>query len=172
MEELQNIDEWRPVASLDNYYEVSIDGRVRRCIGGAGAQLSIRKQHPNKSGYMTVKACVHGIAKTQMVHRLVAAAFLGEPPFAGAEVNHKDGKKWNNHASNLEWCSSSQNHSHAIRIGLKEKPPVKRKLSVEQVREIRSLRYVVSHGKLAKRFNVSRGTIQAVQERKNWAYVA
>lgn len=36
-------------------------------------------------------------------------------------VNHKDGNKLNNSIDNLEWCTHSDNTSHAYREGLKKK---------------------------------------------------
>ena len=51
------------------------------------------------------------------VHRLVAFAFV--PGFAaGLEVNHLDGDKTNNHASNLAWCTHFENMRHANESGL------------------------------------------------------
>ena len=57
-------------------------------------------------------------SKNCRVHRLVAEAFL--PSVPGKHIiNHKDGDKTNNNLDNLEWCTQSENHLHAHRIGLK-----------------------------------------------------
>jgi hypothetical protein len=57
-------------------------------------------------------------------HRLVAAYFVNRPKVKSTsllEVNHIDGNKSNNHFSNLEWVTRSENLKHAIRTGLKHK---------------------------------------------------
>jgi hypothetical protein len=51
------------------------------------------------------------------LHREVAKAFLPNP-YGLPQVNHKDGDKTNNNASNLEWVTNSQNARHAIDNGL------------------------------------------------------
>lgn len=52
------------------------------------------------------------------VHRLVAMAFV-KGMVSGKEVNHIDGNKRNNAASNLEWVTKSENQLHAYKIGLR-----------------------------------------------------
>lgn len=66
-----------------------------------------------KRGYLYVRTS----NKNLQVHRLVASAFLPNPDNK-PEVNHKDGKKTNNHVSNLEWVTTSENAQHAIKNGL------------------------------------------------------
>jgi hypothetical protein len=44
-------------------------------------------------------------------HRLIAEAFIGKIP-KGKEVNHKDMDKHNNHPSNLEYLTRSENQLH------------------------------------------------------------
>ena len=49
----------------------------------------------------------------QLIHRLVATAFLGQAPSADRVlVNHKDGNKVNNAVENLEWVTHAENVSH------------------------------------------------------------
>ena len=49
-----------------------------------------------------------------LVHRLVAATFLGQPPAADLLVNHMDGDRGSNHAHNLEHSTPSQNRQHGL----------------------------------------------------------
>lgn len=73
-------------------------------------------QHLGPQGYMVLT--VDG--KTTATHRVVASAWLpynddGSSPI----VNHKDGNKLNNHYTNLEWCTYSDNNTHAYTDGLR-----------------------------------------------------
>lgn len=47
------------------------------------------------------------------IHRLVAHAFCEGFSEIRNTVNHIDGNKFNNKASNLEWVSQSENNKHA-----------------------------------------------------------
>lgn len=53
------------------------------------------------------------VSKT--VHRMVASAFVpNDSSDINDVVNHKDGNKMNNHASNLEWTTHAENTNHAL----------------------------------------------------------
>lgn len=62
-------------------------------------------------GYCYVNLYGDGIRKRIAIHRLVAMAFVPNP-YNYKIVNHKDEKKDNNRADNLEWCTSYYNFNY------------------------------------------------------------
>ena len=88
-------------------YSISVDGQVY-----SHRSQKFLKSRAQNSGYQLVHLCLDGDRKGVTVHRLVAQAFVPNPGNK-QEVNHKDGDKSNNHASNLEWSTHSENLSHA-----------------------------------------------------------
>ena len=64
-----------------------------------------------RAGYYSVQCQ----GKALLVHRLVAATFLGQPELPNMQVNHKDRDRGNNHVDNLEYVTPSQNVLHALR---------------------------------------------------------
>lgn len=104
------MDKWAKTPGNSNYI-VSDTGRIRR--DGSSKDHSVR----DKRGYLTVDLYDGGKRKTERVHRLVAEAFIPNPDNK-PEVNHKDGNKHNNNASNLEWVTSKENCRHAWDLGL------------------------------------------------------
>ena len=72
----------------------------------------------NEKGYLSVELWCNYKRKVKKIHRLVAETFI-KNPFFKKEINHKDGNKKNNCVENLEWCTRSENMSHAYRTGLR-----------------------------------------------------
>jgi hypothetical protein len=99
------------------------------------------------------------------VHRLIAAAFLGEAN--GRDVNHRNGNKHDNSLRNLEYLSRGENHCHAYRTGLRG--PVGRKLADDQVRRIASLKGLATQEDIARQFGVCRATVGRIHDRKSHA---
>lgn len=118
---------WRDVVGYESLFAVSSHGRVY-----SKRTNRVLKQFVHKNGYCHIATKIGGrlgINKTFKVHRLVAEAFLVRPSaqitdivsesvYKTALVNHIDGDKKNNLATNLEWCTYSQNIRHAVDLGL------------------------------------------------------
>ena len=64
-------------------------------------------------GYLATHYYLNAARHAELVHRLVAAAFLGQPTdLTYTQVNHKDGNKCNNLVDNLEYTTPAQNVAH------------------------------------------------------------
>lgn len=80
----------------------------------------ILKQYLNKrTGYYGVCVSLGCREKKKLIKPHIAVAFnFVDGYIDGLVVNHKDGNKRNNKASNLEWVTVSQNRIHAIKNDL------------------------------------------------------
>ena len=98
---------WRQIKEYPRY-SVSNFGRVKN-----NNTDKVLKGYTDFKGYQRV--CIHcrseGIRKDLKVHRLVAEAFVPNPDNK-PQVNHIDGNKQNNAASNLEFCTNQENQTH------------------------------------------------------------
>lgn len=120
---------WKTITNHNNY-EVSNTGLIRN--KDTGDIL--------RPGYTAGYAHVTLNGKTVRVHRVVAKMFLPryyhETPTKRLEVNHIDGKKWNNNVNNLEWVTRSENILHAYRTGLKKSTLPSNKIKIVETGEI------------------------------------
>lgn len=55
------------------------------------------------------------------IHHVIALTFIGRPHKNKPMINHIDGNKKNNNASNLEWCNAQHNIRHAIKLNPRKK---------------------------------------------------
>jgi len=102
-------------------------------------------------------------SKKYTVHRLVAKLFVPNPKKL-SHVNHKDGRRDNNHYTNLEWCSHQYNVSHGVKMG-----SYAQKLTSEDVLSIRKSKLSVNE--LSKKYNVSNTNIRLILKNKIWKHV-
>ena len=111
---------WHPLKGHEGLYEITQCGSVR-VVGSQKALNSVigkngtnvLSQQLTKFGYKKVLLSKDGLRKTYTVHRLVALTFI-DNPFNKKTVNHIDGNKTNNHLSNLEWATQSENVLHSF----------------------------------------------------------
>lgn len=113
------------VLDIDRRYAVDTDGNV---YGVRGQPLKLMSPH---DGYLYVH--VGAKHRMQLVHRLVARAFIPNPEDK-PQVAHWDGNKSNNRVENLRWATRLENHDDRWRHNAWGT-----KLSKEDVEEIRAL---------------------------------
>lgn len=65
--------------------------------------------HRNAKGYVTISMSHENRKVTRHVHRLICAAFHGEPEQTTHQVRHLDGNPENNEPSNLRWGTQQEN---------------------------------------------------------------
>lgn len=108
---------WKQVPGYEDIYSVSSCGVLRmdrKCKKWGSVE---RTGSPNADGYLRVSMTKDGKRQKWFMHRIVALAFIGLNP-KGLEVNHRDGNKTNNHASNLEYVTHKNNMKHAVETKL------------------------------------------------------
>jgi hypothetical protein len=126
---------WRDIVGYEGRYQVSNYGRVRsldfieqyKKLGKVNYRKkngTIIKQELTNSGYYVVNLHKNGKLKRNLTHRLVAQMFVPNP-LKKLQINHKNGNKLDNHSSNLEWATGSENIRHAQKTGLlKNQKPI------------------------------------------------
>lgn len=161
-------DYWRPVAGYPNY-QVSRGGEVRSIKRG-----KLLAQARGRRGYAVVNLYRWGQAKCFLVHRLVAAAFLGIIP-PGWQINHLNGDKECNEVGNLEIVTAEENRQHAVRQGLvlRGEANPRAKLTEADVRDIRRQRAEgVRVRDIARYYDLSERAVYLICRRLSWKHVA
>ena len=91
--------------------------KCKHSLGGTRiVNEKIMKFEINKKwGYLRVHLSKTGKNKKELVHRLVAQAFIPNPNNYEV-VNHKDQNPSNNKIENLEWCTVQYNNTYGDKI--------------------------------------------------------
>ena len=98
-------ENWRAISGYPAY-QVSDLGRVR-----STEDWRILNQSLNNKGYRQINLSHNKKWRNHLVHRLVACEFI-ENPAGKPCVDHIDRCNTNNFASNLRWCTRSENQAN------------------------------------------------------------
>lgn len=168
---------FKDVKGYEGIYKVSNFGRIKSLGNNYNRKEKILKGTNNGSGYFMVTLSKHGKQKTDLVHRLVAIAFIQNSENKKC-INHIDGNKANNCVNNLEWITYSENNIHAYLIGLKigNRKGEKNffaKLNESQIIKIREMYSTgnYSQKKISEIYNCTSTNICLIVNRNIWKHI-
>lgn len=174
----------KPIKGYEGLYDITSDGRVfsrRRKVNApqlkysnyrmCGGMFLKSRLH---NGYPIINLHKEGKMETKMIHRLVALHFIPNP-LNKPQVNHKDGDKSNNHVSNLEWVTDSENKIHAANRELAFVGELNgcSKLTKKQVKEMRLHHKTArkSTEKTWEKYNITSGHYYDIVNNHYWKHV-
>ena len=174
---IETLEEWRPIAGFEGFYEVSDLGKIRsldRVVDGRQLKGRMLKFSFDPGGYRAVVLYKNGSRLNKRVHVLVAAAFLGPRP-EGLIVRHGSKGQLDNSPANLCYGTHADNEADKVRDGTHNRGErhYQAKLTEADIPEIRSLLAAgKSQKSIANTFGVSYRTIWVIRQGKAWAHVA
>lgn len=122
---------FKPIEGYEGLYEVNEFGEVksltRSFINNKGYECFTKERilKPQiRNNYLFVRLSKNNTKRMFSVHRLVAQCFISNPENKPM-VNHIDGNRLNNKATNLEWVTLSENILHSYYVLNKNTRPVK-----------------------------------------------
>lgn len=164
---------WKDVKGYEGLYQVSNLGRVKRITI---SELVMKQTLHKKTGYLQVGFRKDKKRKTMSVHRVVAQAFCEQEEGKNV-VNHLNGVKTDNRASNLDWTTKKENEEHAVRLGLRNDLIGENNISCiltrEEVIEIYELAHsgTISQFKIADKFKIHQANVSSIKLGKTWSHL-
>jgi hypothetical protein len=175
---------WKVVPGYEDY-DVSSLGRVRRreCVGRWPANHVLRPGEAYSGHLYVILTGPDRRCRKEFVHRLVANAFIGPPPFERAMVLHHDDRPKNNCPENLYWGNHRQNVRDA-KLNRKSPAEVSQRgaqpgsenssavLSEDDVRQVlRQLGMGLCGACIARLHGVRKETIYAIAKGRTWQHL-
>lgn len=159
---------FQPITDYPNYY-VSRDSDQIWSKKSGKLLAVIRLNH----GYLASPVMNENGKKLVLIHRMIALTFIDNPNNLPC-VNHINGVRDDNRLENLEWVSHKENIQHAIRLGLikpKEKGVKRKRLTREQVLEVRNNPDNLTQVQLAAKLGVSKSTICGIHQGRHYTNI-
>lgn len=170
-------ENWKNIPGYEGRYQVSDRGRVRsldhlvRLVSRAGTEILrtspgrlLKPGTCDRHGHCSVAI---GRGNSQMVHSLVAQAFIGPRP-PKHDVAHLNGNGADNRLENLAYVTRSENNRHVVFHG-------RRAITIEMIAQIRACAEIGFRygGKaaLAKQLGISPTQLSSVLHGRLYAHV-
>ncbi len=104
LEKIMKEDLWFEIKGYNKKYFINQDLQILNTTS-----LRFLKVINNVNGYQYVSLD----GELKLYHRIIGSIFVPNP-LNKAEINHKDGNRWNNAISNLEWLSHAENIQYSF----------------------------------------------------------
>lgn len=161
------MEQFKPIPNYEGFYSINQKGEIFSIRNNRIIKPFLGK---GKRTYYRIELNVKGKAKKYFVHQLIAKVFIPNvenKPF----INHINGIKTDNRIENLEWCTNTENITHATLTGLYKCRTGEKhylaKLSDSEVLEVRKeIALKASQKQLSIKYNVSIHTINHIVNRK------
>lgn len=166
-------DKWIFELVSSDRYQVTADGRILTNLPEKG-HPSIVVEWREKTKKLTTDGYhyIYYKSKKLCVHRIVFAAHGSEKLDENKEVNHKDGVRTNNAATNLELLTFSDNLKHSYQVLKRVINKGNRKFTADQVRSIRrDHKNGKSIGKISRELKKAKSTISYIVNGKTFSDV-
>lgn len=162
---------WKAVPEFEGLYEANQLGQIKSLPKrGFNVEKILKPQKNLTTGYLYFFFKKNNKVKSINIHRIIAKLFISNPENKPC-VNHRNGNKTDNHYSNLEWCTYSENTLHSYENQLQVKlfgdDCYNVKIADKDINEIFNF---IKNGKsikeIAKQYNVHPSTISKIKHGK------
>jgi hypothetical protein len=177
---MQNSNElWVDVPDYIGLYQVSDAGRVRvhpesPRKKGPSSPSKVLKLADRKGYLVATLMNLNGKRKGTTINRLIASAFIGNPPTKAHQAAHLDGNRKNNIPSNICWATSKENHLHRVQHGTDAKGTRNGRSKLKES-DVIAIRKAVSLGctkvSIASEFGISNVQVNNIALQRSWNHV-
>lgn len=157
---------WKDIPGYEGLYQAGSEGNIRSIKNNRFYGRILHTYDDCTRGYLKLTMYNDKGKNSEKVHRVIAYAFIPNPENK-PHINHKNGNRTDNRASNLQWCTNAENAKHGFVVNGRINP-WKNKFGFEHNRSKAVAQYTLDmvlikvHGSVqeaSRNVNISKQTI-------------
>lgn len=112
-------ENWRDVPGYEGFYQISIDTKEGKCrrLHKRGTSKELCNTPGKRDNRILWHLCKDGKSICYQAAKWIALTYpelVENEYFEGAQIDHKDTDRLNNHPTNLHWVSSTENNDNPL----------------------------------------------------------